>query len=151
MTFKNADPLREALRVAPQDRVLVETDAPYLTPMPYRGRPNASYLVPLTVRATAQVRGEDLASCGGGHRRGDRRGLRGPWQAWCRRGRRRRFVATRAAGETGHVETESRRSSWPEPGRPLSFRDRWPGSGRSAGAPEASGPLRDPRSHSTLG
>ena len=60
VTFKNADPLREALAVVPQDRVLVETDAPYLTPMPYRGRPNASYLVPLTMRVMAQVRGEDL-------------------------------------------------------------------------------------------
>ena len=46
--------------VVPPDRLLVETDAPYLTPMPYRGRPNASYLVPLTVRAMAEVRGEDL-------------------------------------------------------------------------------------------
>lgn len=60
VTFKNADPLREALATAPQDRILVETDAPYLTPTPYRGRPNASYLVPLTVRTMAQVRGEDL-------------------------------------------------------------------------------------------
>ena len=61
VTFKNAEPLREALVVVPRDRVLVETDAPYLTPMPYRGRPNASYLVPLTVRAIAEVRGDDLA------------------------------------------------------------------------------------------
>jgi len=61
VTFKNAEPLREALRVAPLDRVLVETDAPYLTPTPHRGRPNASYLVPLTVRSMAQTRGEDLA------------------------------------------------------------------------------------------
>ncbi|MGI8900453.1 MAG: TatD family hydrolase [Nocardioides sp.] len=60
VTFKNAEPLREALLVVPQDRVLVETDAPYLTPTPYRGRPNASYLVPLTMRVMAQVRGEDL-------------------------------------------------------------------------------------------
>jgi TatD DNase family protein len=60
VTFKNAEPLREALRIAPQDRVLVETDAPYLTPMPYRGRPNASYLVPLTMRAMAEVRDVDL-------------------------------------------------------------------------------------------
>jgi TatD DNase family protein len=60
VTFKNAAPLREALAVAPRDRVLVETDAPYLTPVPWRGRPNASYLVPLTVRAMAEVRGEDL-------------------------------------------------------------------------------------------
>ncbi|WP_121253610.1 TatD family hydrolase [Nocardioides ferulae] len=61
VTFKNAQPQRDALALAPRDRVLVETDAPYLTPTPYRGRPNASYLVPLTVRAMAQVRGEDLA------------------------------------------------------------------------------------------
>ena len=54
VTFKNAAPLRNALVVAPLDRLLVETDAPYLTPMPYRGRPNASYLVPLTVRAMAE-------------------------------------------------------------------------------------------------
>jgi TatD DNase family protein len=60
VTFKNAEPLREALAVTPRDRVLVETDAPYLTPSPHRGRPNASYLVPLTLRAMAAVRGDDL-------------------------------------------------------------------------------------------
>lgn len=60
VTFKNAAPLREALAVTPLDRVLVETDAPYLTPTPYRGRPNASYLVPLTVRAMADVLRADL-------------------------------------------------------------------------------------------
>ncbi len=60
VTFKNAEPLRAALRVTPQDRVLVETDAPYLTPSPYRGRTNASYLVPVTMRAMAAERGEDL-------------------------------------------------------------------------------------------
>jgi TatD DNase family protein len=61
VTFKNADPLRAALRVAPRDRVLVETDAPFLTPSPHRGAVNASYLVPLTVRAMAETRGEDLS------------------------------------------------------------------------------------------
>jgi TatD DNase family protein len=60
VTFKNAEPLREALKVAPIDRILVETDAPYLTPMPYRGRTNASYLIPHTMRAMAVVRGDDL-------------------------------------------------------------------------------------------
>ena len=60
VTFKNAAPLREALAITPLDRVLVETDAPYLTPTPYRGRPNASYLVPVTVRAMAEVLQADL-------------------------------------------------------------------------------------------
>ncbi len=61
VTFKNAAPLRGALVVAPRDRLLVETDAPYLTPHPFRGRTNASYLVPLTVRSMAETRGDDLA------------------------------------------------------------------------------------------
>lgn len=60
VTFKNAQNLRDALVVAPLDRILVETDAPFLTPTPYRGRPNASYLIPTTVRAMAEVRGDDL-------------------------------------------------------------------------------------------
>jgi TatD DNase family protein len=60
VTFKANEPLREALRVAPLDLVLVETDAPFLTPMPYRGRPNAPYLIPLTVRSMAETRGMDV-------------------------------------------------------------------------------------------
>ncbi len=60
VTFSNASYLREALAVVPADRVLVETDAPYLTPHPYRGRTNASWLVPVTMRLMAQVRGDDL-------------------------------------------------------------------------------------------
>jgi TatD DNase family protein len=62
ITFKNAEPLREALRATPLDRILVETDAPYLTPMPFRGRTNASYLVPLTVRSMARTLGTELAA-----------------------------------------------------------------------------------------
>lgn len=60
VTFKNAAELREALIEVPTDRVLVETDAPFLTPVPYRGKPNGPYLIPLTVRAMAEVRGEPL-------------------------------------------------------------------------------------------
>ena len=60
ITFKANEPLREALRLAPLDRILVETDAPYLTPMPHRGKPNASLLMPYTVRAIADIRGESL-------------------------------------------------------------------------------------------
>ena len=61
VTFKNAEPLRAALRATPLDRVLVETDAPFLTPVPHRGRTNASFLVPLTVRSMASTREMDLA------------------------------------------------------------------------------------------
>lgn len=62
ITFKNADTLRAALQVVPDDLVLVETDSPYLTPMPYRGKANGSYLMPLTVRRMAEVRGVDEAT-----------------------------------------------------------------------------------------
>lgn len=57
VTFKNAQPLRDALAVAPAELVLVETDAPFLTPAPYRGRANAPYLIPVTLRAMAEVKG----------------------------------------------------------------------------------------------
>jgi len=55
VTFKNATGLRDALAVTPMENLLVETDAPYLTPAPHRGATNAPYLVPLTVRAMAAV------------------------------------------------------------------------------------------------
>jgi TatD DNase family protein len=57
VTFKNAKALRDALAVTPLDRVLVETDAPYLAPSPWRGAANSPYLVPLTVRSMAGVLG----------------------------------------------------------------------------------------------
>ncbi|MGR2753905.1 TatD family hydrolase [Agromyces arachidis] len=60
VTFKNAENLREALRILPRELLLVETDAPYLTPVPLRGRPNAPYLVPHTMRFMADVLGADL-------------------------------------------------------------------------------------------
>ncbi|ALX04051.1 TatD family hydrolase [Aeromicrobium erythreum] len=60
VTFKNAEPLREALAVTPTDRILVETDAPFLTPTPHRGRPNASFLVPYTVRFMAEFLGRSV-------------------------------------------------------------------------------------------
>jgi len=55
VSFKNAEPLREALRVTPGDSLLVETDAPFLTPTPFRGRPNASYLIGHTVASMADT------------------------------------------------------------------------------------------------
>ncbi len=61
VTFKNAANLREALAIADPERILVETDAPFLTPHPFRGRPNASYLIPYTVRAMADLTGVELS------------------------------------------------------------------------------------------
>ena len=61
VTFKNASNLREALAIAEPGRILVETDAPFLTPHPHRGRPNASYMVPYTVRAMAELTGIELS------------------------------------------------------------------------------------------
>jgi TatD DNase family protein len=56
VTYKNSNGLRAALAETPLDRVLVETDAPYLPPVPHRGQTNGSYLLPLTVRAMAAVK-----------------------------------------------------------------------------------------------
>ena len=61
VTYKNAQELRDALAIAPEELILVETDAPYLTPVPNRGKANASALMPDTVRAMAEVRGVDEA------------------------------------------------------------------------------------------
>jgi TatD DNase family protein len=59
-TFKNAQNLREALQVTPLENVLVETDAPFLTPMPYRGYPNSSYMIPLTLATMANEMNVDI-------------------------------------------------------------------------------------------
>lgn len=78
VTFKNAESLREALRVAPLELLLVETDAPFLTPIPHRGKPNASYLIPHTIRLMAEVKGVELADlCTAIAATGKR--LFGPW------------------------------------------------------------------------
>ncbi|WP_040283140.1 TatD family hydrolase [Tessaracoccus massiliensis] len=61
VTFGSAEPLREAALATPLDRILVETDAPYLTPKPQRGKANAPYLLPHTVRFLADLLGADLA------------------------------------------------------------------------------------------
>ncbi|WP_456845932.1 TatD family hydrolase [Cellulomonas sp. P5_C6] len=60
VSFGPNDELRAALREVPPSRLLVETDAPYLTVHPFRGRPNAPYLLPGTVRAVAAVTGRPL-------------------------------------------------------------------------------------------
>jgi TatD DNase family protein len=60
LTFGNAGYLREAAALAPVEQLLVETDSPFLTPAPHRGRPNASRLVPHTVRALSEVTGVEL-------------------------------------------------------------------------------------------
>jgi TatD DNase family protein len=57
VTYKNAGYLRAAAEVAPAELILVETDAPYLPPVPHRGKPNAPYLIPLTLRRLAEVKG----------------------------------------------------------------------------------------------
>jgi TatD DNase family protein len=61
LTFPKADDLRQAAAVCPADRALVETDSPYLTPVPHRGRPNRPLLVPLVGEALAGVWGVPVA------------------------------------------------------------------------------------------
>lgn len=65
VTFRNADPLRAVARIVPSERLLVETDTPYLAPVPHRGRPNEPALLPAVGACLAQVRGipvEELAA-----------------------------------------------------------------------------------------
>ena len=64
VSFRNAHALREAAALIPPEQLLVETDAPFLTPHPYRGAPNEPYCLPYTVRALAEVvarSAEDIA------------------------------------------------------------------------------------------
>ncbi|GAA3855245.1 TatD family hydrolase [Saccharothrix violaceirubra] len=60
VTFRNAHALREAAKRTPADHVLVETDAPFLTPHPFRGRPNEPYAANYTLRDLATLREVDL-------------------------------------------------------------------------------------------
>jgi len=60
VTFKNAGSLREAARIAPPELILAETDAPYLTPMPNRGKPNSPAMTAYTIRFLAELKGLDL-------------------------------------------------------------------------------------------
>ncbi|MBA3295044.1 MAG: TatD family hydrolase [Geodermatophilaceae bacterium] len=62
VTFSNATATAQAAAITPLDQMLVETDAPFLTPMPFRGRPNGPYLTPYTIRALAELTGTDLAT-----------------------------------------------------------------------------------------
>ena len=61
VSFRNAHALREAATLIPPGQLLVETDAPFLTPHPYRGAPNEPYCLPYTVRALADVVGRPAA------------------------------------------------------------------------------------------
>jgi TatD DNase family protein len=62
VTFTNAPGLRAAAAVVPPGLILVETDAPFLTPHPFRGRPNAPYLLPFTVAEVARATGSSLSA-----------------------------------------------------------------------------------------
>lgn len=59
VSFKNAKALHESARLVPDSQFLVETDAPFLTPHPYRGAPNEPYCLPYTVLALAELRGQE--------------------------------------------------------------------------------------------
>lgn len=57
VTFRNADPLRAVARIIPGDRLLIETDSPYLAPVPHRGKPNEPCYLPAVAELLAGVRG----------------------------------------------------------------------------------------------
>ncbi len=79
VTFANAGQLREAAAVAPAELILIETDAPFLTPVPNRGRQNAPAQVAHTVRAVAELKGMDVGDlCAAVMATGER--VFGPWR-----------------------------------------------------------------------
>ena len=61
VTFRNADPLRDVARGIPPDRLLIETDTPFLTPVPHRGKPNEPCYLPCVAELLAKVRGVDVS------------------------------------------------------------------------------------------
>jgi TatD DNase family protein len=65
ITIKRNQHLRDSLKAMPRNKILVETDAPFLTPEPLRGRPNAPYLVPITVRFMAEQLGMEANELSG--------------------------------------------------------------------------------------
>lgn len=82
VTFKNAQNVRDGLLATPRERILVETDAPFLTPEPFRGRPNASFLIPLTVRFMAGILGVSVADMCDDIRTNTERAFGGAWPEW---------------------------------------------------------------------
>lgn len=60
VTFNKADNVRDVVRATPVERILLETDSPYLTPAPYRGKPNAPYYLPLVAEKVAEIKEMDV-------------------------------------------------------------------------------------------
>ena len=80
LTFNNAERTRQALHATPVDKILVETDAPFLTPHPRRGRRNGPYLIAHTIRFLSEQLDWDEASCCEQLRRNTLAAYGGPWE-----------------------------------------------------------------------
>ncbi|WP_298175804.1 TatD family hydrolase [Saccharomonospora sp.] len=76
VTFRNARALQEAARLVPDEQLLVETDAPFLTPHPFRGRPNEPYCAAYTVEGLAELRGQSVEAVAEAARRNAERVFR---------------------------------------------------------------------------
>ena len=80
LTFNNAERTRQALHATSVDRILVETDAPFLTPHPHRGKRNGPYLIAHTIRFLCEQLDWDEASCCEQLRRNAFAAYGGPWE-----------------------------------------------------------------------
>ncbi len=60
ITFKKAENVQEVVKITPADRILFETDSPFLTPVPHRGKENAPYYLPFVAAKVAELKGIEL-------------------------------------------------------------------------------------------
>jgi TatD DNase family protein len=64
ITFPKAENVRDAVRLCPADRILAETDSPFLTPVPHRGKENAPFYIPFVVQKLAELKGMSIEDLG---------------------------------------------------------------------------------------
>ena len=114
LTYPKAEPIREAAAIVPEDRVLVETDSPFLAPQPVRGKPNQPANVVATAERLAEVRGVPYGELEESWRRTPRESSGGEGRAGRRSARRAGSARTSSPTRTCWTRSSARRTSTAE-------------------------------------